>query len=136
VIVLIDNDGGGKKLFGLVKAKSGVDISYETTNLFYYLGLNLYLIKTPEQIAAPHTSCMETFFDATVLATELNGKTFDPHKEHDAPGKYGKFAFATRVIEPNAKTISFSGFAPLLDRIVAVLDHHAGLKKVPAAAAG
>jgi RNA-directed DNA polymerase len=57
VIVLIDNDDGGKKLFGLVKAKSGIDITYETSNLFYYLGLNLYVIKTPEQIAAPHTRC-------------------------------------------------------------------------------
>jgi retron-type reverse transcriptase len=135
VIVLVDNDDGGKKLFGLAKAKSGVNISYETTDHFYYLGLNLYLIKTPEQVAAPHTSCMETFFDAAVLATELDGKTFDPDKEHDAPGKYGKFVFATRVIEPNANKIDFSGFAPLLDRIVSVLDHHAWLKAAPLAAA-
>jgi RNA-directed DNA polymerase len=135
VIVLIDNDDGGKRLFGLVKAKSGVDISYETTDDFYYLGLNLYLIKTPEQVAAPHTSNMETFFDAAVLATELDGKTFDPDKEHDAPGKYGKLVFATRVIEPNANIIDFTGFAPLLDRIVAVLDHHARLKAAAVAAA-
>jgi hypothetical protein len=120
----------------LVKAKSGSDITYETTNLFYHLGLNLYVIKTPEQIAAPHTSQMETFFGATVLATVLNGKTFDPHKEHDAPGKYGEFVFASRVIEPNVNTINFSGFAPLLDRIVAVLEHYAGLKKVPIAVPG
>jgi hypothetical protein len=135
VIVLVDNDDGGKKLFGLAKAKSGVNISFETTDQFYYLGLNLYLVKTPEQVAAPHTSRMETFFEAAVLATELGGKTFDADKEHDAPGKYGKFVFATRVIEPNAGKIDFSGFAPLLDRIVAVLDHHAGLKAAPLAAA-
>ena len=135
VIVLVDNDDGGKKLFGLAKAKSGVDISYETTAPFYHLGLNLYLIKTPEQTAAPHTSHMETFFDPSVLATELNGKTFDPNKEHDATGKYGKFAFATRVVERDANTINFSGFAPLLDRIVAVLDHYASSQAAPLAAA-
>ena len=135
VIVLIDNDDGGKKLFGLGKAKSGVNISYESTDPFYYLGLNLYLVKTPEQVTAPHTSCMEAFFDPAVLATELDGKTFDPDKEHDAPGKYGKVVFATRVVEPNANKIDFSGFVPLLDRIVAVLDHHAGLKAAPLAAA-
>ena len=95
--------------------------------------MNLYLVKTPEQVAAPHTSRMESFFDAAVRATELDGKTFDPDKEHNAPGKYGKFVFATRVIEPNADKIDFSGFDPLLDRIVAVLDHHAGLKAAPAA---
>lgn len=134
VIVLVDNDDGGKKLFGLAKAKAGVDISYELTNLFYYLGMNLYLIKTPEQVAAPFTSCMETFFKPTVLATQLDGKTFDPDKEHDEPGKYGKAVFASKVVEPNADKIDFSGFAPLLDRIVAVLDHHAALKAAPLAA--
>jgi RNA-directed DNA polymerase len=74
---------------------------------------------------------METCFDPALLATVLDGKTFDPANEQDEPGKYGKAVFATRVIEPNAATIDFSGFAPLLDRIVAVLDHHAGLKAAP-----
>ena len=135
-IILVDNDDGGKKLFGLARAMSKVDISFSTTDPFYYLGINLYLVKTPEQVAAPHTSCMETFFDATTLATVIDGKTFDPDKDHDAPGKYGKTVFATKVVEPNSNTIDFSGFAPLLARIVAVLDHHAGLKAASPAAAG
>ena len=135
VIVLVDNDDGGKKLFGLAKAKSRVNISHDSTDPFYYLGQDLYLVKTPEKPVAPHTSWMETFFDPAVLATVLDGKTFDPDKEHDAPGKYGKAVFAARVVEPNADEIDFSGFAPLLDRIVAVLDHHAGLKTAPLTAA-
>lgn len=135
VIVLVDNDDGGKKLFGLAKAMSNVDITFSTTDPFYYLGLNLYLVKTPEQVTAPHTSCMETFFDAATLATQIDGKTFDPDKEHDAPGKYSKMVFAAKVIEPNANTIDFSGFAPLLKRVVAVLDHHFRLKVAPRAAA-
>jgi RNA-directed DNA polymerase len=135
VIVLVDNDDGGKKLFGLAKAKSGIDITYQSTNSFYYLGLNLYLVKTPEQVAAPHTSYIEALFDPKLLATPLNGKTFDVNKEHDAPGKYGKVAFATQVVEPNAGAIDFSGFSAPLDRIVAVLNHHAGLKAAPIQAA-
>jgi hypothetical protein len=135
VIVLVDNDDGGNSIFGLASAKSKAKISYTSPDPFYYLGLNLYLIKTPEQVALPHTSCMETFFPAPVLATKLNGKTFDPNKEHDAPGKYGKAAFATKVVQPNSDKIDFSGFAPLLDRIVAVLDHHAALKSAPIATA-
>jgi RNA-directed DNA polymerase len=134
VIVLVDNDDGGSKLFGFVKAKSGASISFESRAPFYYLGLNLYLVKTPEQVAAPYTSCIETFFDAALLATELEGKTFDPDKEHDAPGKYGKTVFATRVVEPRADEIDFSGFAPLLERFVAVLDHHAAMKSAARAA--
>ena len=74
---------------------------------------------------------MEAFFTPALLATVLGGKTFDPDKEHDAPGKYGKAVFASKVVEPNAATIDFSGFSPLLDRIVAVLDHHAALKAAP-----
>jgi hypothetical protein len=135
VIVLVDNDDGGKSLFGLAKAKAKVEVSHASSDLFYYLGLNLYLVKTPEQVAPPHASCMETFFPAAVLATKLEGKSFDPDKEHDAPGKYGKMAFARKVVEPNSDKIDFSGFAPLLDRIVAVLDHHAALKAAPLAAA-
>src|SRR5262249_16859678 len=112
VIVLVDNDDGGKKLFGLAKSRSGAtDISFKSANPFYYLGLNLYMVKTPEQIDAPHTSYVETFFRATVLATKLDDKTFDPNKEHDAPGKYGKVLFATRVVQPNASTMDFSGFS-------------------------
>jgi RNA-directed DNA polymerase len=132
VIVLIDNDEGGKTLFGAVKTKSKIEISFQTTHKFYYLGLNLYVIKTPEQVAAPHISCMESFFDASVLATVLEGKTFDPNKEHEEEGKYGKLIFATRVVQRNVDTIDFSGFVPLLDRIVAALDHHAESKAAPA----
>jgi RNA-directed DNA polymerase len=135
VIVLVDNDEGGKTLFGLAKARSKVAVSYESADPFYYLGLNLYLVKTPEGAAAPHMSCIETFFDPALLATVLDGKTFDPDKEHDEAGKYGKAIFAARVIEPNAATIDFSGFAPLLDRIVAALDHHAKMKSAPLTAA-
>jgi RNA-directed DNA polymerase len=128
VIVLVDNDDGGKKLFGLAKARSGTEVSFGTRDPFYHLGLNLYFVKTPEAAAAPPTSNIEDLFDAGVLAMKLDGKSFDPDKEHDAPGKYGKVAFATRVVEPHADQIDFSGFAPLLDRIVAVLDHHAALR--------
>jgi hypothetical protein len=72
---------------------------------------------------------IEDLFDPALLKTVLDGKIFDPDKEHNAPGKYGKVAFAERaswfqMLPP----FDFSGFAPVLDRIVAVLDHHAGLK--------
>ena len=135
VIVLVDNDDGGKSLFSLAGKKSKTEITYKTTNPFYYLGLNLYLVKTPEQAASPHTSFIENFFEPAVLNTVLDGKTFDPDKETDAPGKYGKAVFAARVVEPNADKINFSGFAPLLDRIVGVLDDHAKKKAAPLAAA-
>jgi RNA-directed DNA polymerase len=82
----------------------------------------------------PTKRTLRRFFDTATLATVLNGKTFDSDKEHEAAGKYGKTIFATRVVEPNADRIDFAGFSSLLDRIVAVLDHHMGLRAVSVAA--
>lgn len=131
VIVLFDNDDGGAELFGFAKTNGAPNIAFSSRDPFYYLGLNLYLVKTPEKAAAPCKSCIEDLFDPTLLQTVLDGKTFDPTKTHNAPGKYGKVVFAERVVVPNAATIDFSRFATLLDRIVAVLDHHTGLKAAP-----
>ena len=130
VIILFDNDDGAKSLFGYAKNKGHPKIGLDSTDLFYYLGYNLYLVKTPE-LGGGKKSCIEDLFPPALLNTIIGGKTFDPNKEHEESGKYGKVVFAKQVVTPNAPTIDFNGFAPLLDRIVAVLDHHAALKKAP-----
>jgi RNA-directed DNA polymerase len=132
VIVLFDNDDGAKSLFGYAKNKGHPKVGLDSTEAFYYLGYNLYLVKTPE-LASGKKSCIEDLFPPAWLKTLVDGKIFDPNKEHDEAGKYGKVVFATRVVIPNAAAIDFSGFAPLLDRIIAVLDHHAALKMAPPA---
>ena len=132
VIVLFDNDDGAKGLFGYARNKGHPKIGLDSTEAFYYLGYNLYLVKTPEP-GSGKKSCIEDLFPPTLLKTPIDGKTFDPNKEHDEAGKYGKVVFAKQVVVPNAAAIDFSGFAPLLDRILAVLDHHAALKMMPAA---
>jgi RNA-directed DNA polymerase len=139
VIVLFDNDDGAKSLFGYAKNKKHPKIGLDATEPFYYMGYNLYLVKTPEP-GSGKKSCIEDLFPPVLLKTIIDGKTFDPNKEHEEAGKYGKLVFANRVVVPRAATIDFSGFAPLLDRIVAVLDHHAAIKMAassppPAAAA-
>ena len=96
-------------------------------------------MKTPEG-GSSKKSCIENLFPPPLLKTVVDGKTFDPNKEHQEIGKYGKVIFAKRVVIPQAATIDFSGVVPLLDRIVAVLDHHVALKTAkpsppPAAAA-
>lgn len=48
VIVLFDNDDGAKSLFGYAKNKDHLNIGLDSTDAFYYLGYNLYLVKTPE----------------------------------------------------------------------------------------
>jgi hypothetical protein len=37
----------------------------------------------------------------------------------------GKYLFAKEVVRPNAGTIHFAGFASLLERIIAAVDHYA-----------
>jgi RNA-directed DNA polymerase len=93
VIVVIDNDDGARDIFAAAKANGGPIISHTTTAHFYHLGRNLYLVKTPEQ-GAEGKSCIEDLFDPTLLKTVIDVKTFDPNKEHEAEGKYGKLIFA------------------------------------------
>lgn len=124
VIVLIDNDDGAKDIFAVVKKLGVANISYTSTDSFYRLAPNLYLIKTPE-IGAKGTSCIEDLFDPTLQKTVLDGKVFDPNKKHGEAGKYGKTRFAEKVVRPQKDTINFTKFGGLLDRIVAALDDYA-----------
>jgi RNA-directed DNA polymerase len=124
VILLIDNDDGAKDVFSVAKEIGAADISLKTTEPFYRLYENLYLVKTPEGNQSNKMSCIEDCFALNVRATELEDKKFDPNKKHGAEGKYGKTIFAEKVIRPNKSNIDFSGFAPLLKRIVDVLDDY------------
>ena len=128
VILVIDNDDGAKDVFAVARNNGATGISWASTDPFYYLGLNLYLVKTPEAKTKPFYSAIEDPFDPALLATPVGGKTFDRNKTHAAPGTYGKQVFAERVVKPSASTTNLSGFIPLLDRIVAAIDHYAALK--------
>jgi hypothetical protein len=125
VIVLIDNDSGAREIFSTLNSKEnyGLSISTKSNDPFFHIVDNLYLVKTPE-IGQDGTSCIEDFFPQSLLKTELDGKTFNPNKDHGADGEYGKFLFADQVVRPNAGKIDFSGFVPLLKRIAAVIDHY------------
>lgn len=127
VIVLIDNDEGADAVFKAVKRNFELKISLETSELFYHLHENLYLVKTPENIVNSHSpkSCIEHLFDPKLLETLIDGKTFDPFKKHNKDSDtYGKAIFAEKVVIPNADKDYFSGFKKLLKRIEAVLDDY------------
>lgn len=128
VILLIDNDDGAKEIFSVVRSIGGPTITLASADLFYPLGYNLYLVKTPETGTA-HESCIEDLFSPALLKTIIDGKTFDrSNKPRIAPGKYGKVVFAEKVVKPNIGTIDFTNFASLLDRIAAVVVHYAATK--------
>jgi len=123
VIMVLDNDDGLQHIVGTIKKVFGVTISKQTTAQFYHLTDNLYVVKTPE--AGDADTYIEQLFPDEWLTKELNGKKFNPNKKHGAEGEYGKSDFADKVVRPNAAEIGFfSGFIPLIDRIIAAQHHH------------
>ena len=122
VILVLDNDDGLGAVAGTVKKNFNVSIKISSTDPFYHITKNLYLIKTPETNGK---SCIEDLFPDNVKNTLLNGKKFNPDSTIDPQSEYGKEIFANRVVKPNARHIDFSAFDPLLDRVAAVLKDYA-----------
>lgn len=131
VVLLIDNDEGAREIFSVAKGLGVKDISHTSTDPFYRIHANLYLVKTPERRDTKPQTCIENFFERSVLNVEIDGKTFDPDKKHNEDGKYGKSRFAEKVVRPNASTINFAGFSELLNRLVAVIDDYAARQSTP-----
>ena len=122
VIIVLDNDDGLKSVTGVVKNMFKVAIELESKSDFYHVTDNLFIVKTPENGKKP--SCIEDLFPKALLATKLNEKKFNPASKIDPTAEYGKEVFAKSVVKANAGTIDFSGFDPLLDRIVKVIQHY------------
>ncbi|MBN8914942.1 MAG: retron Ec67 family RNA-directed DNA polymerase/endonuclease [Rhizobiales bacterium] len=122
VILLVDNDDGLGALASTVKEMFGTNISLKTTNSYYHIVENLFLVKTPEN--NEKKTCIEDMFPLSVLKRELNGKKFNPSNQIDITKEYSKDIFANHVVKAEADTIDFSGFTPLLDRIKKVIEDY------------
>ena len=68
-------------------------------------------------------TCIEDFFEPSLLQEDLNGKTFNLGTP-DPDTEYGKHIFAEKVVRPKASTLKWDGFEPLLQRLSDVLDHY------------
>ena len=122
VIILIDNDSGSAPVFGAMR-QHNVTAS-QTTNLpFYHVCFNLYVVKTPET-GGNGASCIEDLFDVATLAETLGGRSFSRADKYDDSKHFGKLDFADKIIRSKSATIDFSGFAPLLDRLVEVIEDY------------
>jgi RNA-directed DNA polymerase len=121
-ILLVDNDSGPEKLFKhlsniLKKSCNGSDP-------YYFVYENLYVVPVPK-IGGAFTA-MEQLFEPKILATKLGGKKLDlTNKETDGTKFYSKNTFSIEVIQKNQSTISFDGYKPLLNSIVAVQSDYA-----------
>ena len=122
VVLLLDNDDGLGPISSTIRNNFNVQISTSTKEKFYYITENLYLVKTPE---SGESSCIEDLFTKDTKSIQLNGKKFNLGAKIDPDKEFGKEVFANSVVKPNSKNIDFSGFDPLLDRILSVLDDYA-----------
>lgn len=122
VIVLLDNDSGAKGIFSLINGKYKLNASLKTTGAFYAVCQNLYIIKTPE-VGETGESKIEDCFESTLLETPFGGKMFNATDEKLGPNEFGKTALAG-IVRAEAGKVVFAGFEPLLDRIVAALQHY------------
>ncbi|MGD9828365.1 MAG: retron Ec67 family RNA-directed DNA polymerase/endonuclease [Hyphomicrobiaceae bacterium] len=126
VIVLIDNDDGASEIFAMLKKRYNITMDWKSSQPFYHVTANLYVIKTPEGEGDGNgKSAIEDAFDKSVTDTVLDGKKFNANKKHKTDGEYGKHVFAEKVVRARAAMIDFQGFAPLLNRIVAAIDDYA-----------
>lgn len=135
VIVLIDNDNGAHSIYeaiaGITKTKKPAGMAP-----FIHVTSNLYVVPTPLGPKNEQT-CIENFFDASTLATPLNGKSFNWQKDADNSTNYGKAVFASNVIAKDFINIDFTKFNSILERIVSVIDDYeakqiaAAMKVVP-----
>ncbi len=126
VIVLIDNDSGSDPVFGAMR-QHNVTVSQTTALPFYHVCFNLYVVKTPEA-GTNGASCIEDLFDAAILAETLAGKTLSRADKFDTTSITESSTLLTRSFRPRFATIDFSRFAPLLNRLVAVLHDYSAKK--------
>jgi hypothetical protein len=121
VIIVYDNDDGAKSIRNTIKQISKVRST--GAECFVHVIKNMYAVHTPIP-AGEAASKIEDFFDDAIKSKVIDGKTFNAGNNFDTDRHYGKRVFAHKVVRPNAETIDFTGFRPLLENIVAAISHH------------
>ena len=119
--MLIDNDKGAPPILSAVKEIKKIGI--QEHELSMHVTGNLYLMKTP-LINKKSMTCIEDFFTEELRSTAVNGKNFSTDANFDVSTHYGKIVFAHKVIVPNAQTIDFTGFKPILSALQEVIAEH------------
>jgi hypothetical protein len=122
VILLLDNDGGAKEIFSVIKKNYGIEIKSSSTDAFFHITDNLYVVTTPH-VGSKMETCIEDLFEPSLLKEQVAGKTLSLGSPNPAT-EYGKHVFAEKVVRPTASTVNWGGFAPLLQRISDVVDDY------------
>jgi hypothetical protein len=119
-IVLYDSDTGAKEIKKFVASSNPTSAPGAP---FVRVLKNLYMVPTP-LLHGAQSSKIEDFFEPSIKATVIRGKTFDDNNAVDTDTHYGKKVFAEEVVKPRAATINFNGFRPLLTNLEAAIKAH------------
>lgn len=133
LVILLDNDSGADPVLKFVKGRFGV--APISGKHWFHVTDNLYICLTGPPGGPPH--CIEDLFDPSVLSHKIGGKSFSKSNKLKPATEYGKVWLAEKVVKPNAATIDFDKFKPLLADLEALIKDHApgGPKPVPVAPA-
>lgn len=128
VIILLDNDDGLKPVASTTKSAFGVEFNKHSTDKFYHITDNLYVVKIPF-ISGKTTvdTCIEDLYPDNLKKIKIKGKTFTQDNNFDEKLYFGKMDFANKIVTPNQSKIDYSGFEPLLECIRSVIDHYKAL---------
>jgi retron-type reverse transcriptase len=121
VIIVYDNDDGAGNIRNAIKQASRLRPT--GAEPFLHVVKNLYAVPTPLLQGATESK-IEDFFPPAVKATRIDGKTFNDGNSVQIDSQYGKKIFAHKVVQPNAGTIDFAGFRPLLNNLTAAINAH------------
>jgi RNA-directed DNA polymerase len=129
VVLVVDNDSGADDICERIKKLTKKSPS--KTDQYLHIAGNLYVVLTPLKEGAK-TSKIEDCFAEEIKNLKLGGKTFNPGNKVDSSLYFGKHVLSQYVRE-NATKIDFTGFAGLLDRVVAAIEAHQSKQAVLAA---
>lgn len=113
LIIIVDNDDAGRRVFNLSSLTSLRDF-------VKFISPNLYVVMLPPQTTG---DCqIEDYFDDSIKVFE--GKTFNPDNKGCSSTQFGKSIFATKVVLRQKANIDFSKFEPLLREIDTIIKNH------------
>ena len=123
VIAIFDNDAGAKGVLSMLAGvfKTSMPAGAQAIRVHH----NLYVVLTSPNVASAPPHCIEHCFDPATLGTLISGKSLSLSNKSLAANQYGKAWFAEKVVKPNAKSIDFNGFHPLLAAVAHIVTTHA-----------
>lgn len=123
VIFVVDNDSGGGAVYKTLKREFQIDIDLSSGAGITHVTDNIYLLST-DPVGVDGISCIENYFDPSVLSIEIDGRKFVFNKDPEVTTQYGKSEFVKKVVTSGKYDVSFSGFIPLLQRMETVIKNY------------